>query len=52
MRNLLMHSKGMKVSSDDLTKYIQTMVQLLEDLVKLHQDPEANRAVTEIRQVT
>ena len=52
MRNNLMHSDSMKVSTGDLATYIQTMVDLLEDPLKLLHDPAAQQAVIDIRQVT
>ena len=47
-----MHSDNMKVSTGDLATYMQTMVDLLEDPLKLLHDPAAQRAVIDIKQVT
>jgi len=41
----------MKVTTTDLTTYMQTMVDLLEDPITLLRDPAAKQAVTEIKLV-
>ena len=52
VRNELMHNTNMKVSSADLSRYIKTMITLLQDPIKLLQDTASQHAVTEITQVT
>ena len=52
VRNELMHNTNMKVSSADLSRYIKTMITLLQDPIKLLQDTASQHAVTEIAQVT
>ena len=52
VRNELMHNTNMKVSSTDLSRYIKTMITLLQDPIKLLQDTASQHAVTEITQVT
>lgn len=49
VRNRLMHTNNMKVTTTDLTTYVQTMVDLLKDPVTLLQDPAAIQAVAEIK---
>ena len=51
LRNQLMHSTNMKVTATDLTRHIQTLVDLLEDPRQLLLDPAAIRAVTDIKTV-
>ena len=51
LRNELMHSTNMKVTGRDLTRHIQTLVDLLEDPRQLLLDPAAIQAVTDIRTV-
>ena len=51
VRNELMHSTNMKVTGGDLTRQIQTLVDLLEDPLQLLHHPAAIQAVTDIRQV-
>ena len=52
VRNELMHNTNMKVSSADLSRYIKTMITLLQDPLKLLQDTASQHAATEITQVT
>ena len=52
VRNDLMHTKDMKVTAGDLTDYIQVMVKLLEDPIKLLNHTAAIKAVPVIKQVT
>jgi len=51
MWDKLLNASSMKVTTTDLTSYMQTMVDLLEDPVTLQQDPASKRTVTEIRWV-
>jgi len=51
VRNKLMHNKNMKVSTGDLTIYIDEMVTLLEDPIMLLNDPAAQNAVNDIKKV-
>ncbi|KAI0227791.1 hypothetical protein LSAT2_021718 [Lamellibrachia satsuma] len=51
VRNELMHNTNMKVSSADLSRYIKTMITLLQDPIKLLQDKASQDAVTEITQI-
>ena len=46
-----MHSTDMKVTGRDLTRHIQTLVDLLEDPPQLLRDPAAIQAVVDIRTV-
>ena len=47
----LLKASSMKVTTTDLTTYMQTMVDLLEDPVTLLTDPTCKPTVTEIRRV-
>ena len=51
MWDKLLKASSMKVTTTDLTNYMQTMVDLLKDPVTLLQDPASKRTVTEIRWV-
>ena len=47
----LLKASNMKVTTTDLTTYMQTLVVLLEDPVTLLTDTACKRTVTEIRRV-
>ena len=46
-----MHSKRMHVTSDELTHYLEAMINLLQDRFMLRDDNDAQKAVVEIRKV-
>ena len=51
MWDKLLKASSMKVTTTDLTTYMQTMVDLLEDPVTLLQDHASKQTVVEIRWV-
>ena len=51
MWDKLLKASSMKVTTTDLTSYVQTMVDLLQDPVTLLADPASERTVTEIKWV-
>ncbi|KAI0223241.1 hypothetical protein LSAT2_025535 [Lamellibrachia satsuma] len=50
-RNLLMHSKTMKLTVNELSGVMQTMTDLLNDYDQRHSDPAAQQAVADIQQI-
>ena len=51
MRNSVMHTSTMTVTTAELSTYMTTMIDLLQDSRYLLNDPVAQQAALEIRQV-
>ena len=50
-RNKIFHSASLSLTTEELEKYIDLMISVLQDKKQLEQDPQAQTAVLKLEQV-